>query len=119
MDEAGNIGHGHYLKKNGLRPQKDIFIDHLNRVCSICLKYDLQPIIWSDMLFHITSSTGDYYDSNAGFSESLFARLPDNLQMVYWDYYHADEKFCSDMIDSHKGCRQLLVSPGIWAWGKP
>ncbi len=119
MDEAGNIGHGHYLKKNGLRPQKDIFIDHLNRVCSICRKYDRQPIIWSDMLFRITSPSGDYYDTAAGFSESHFARLPENLQMVYWDYYHADEKFCSDMIASHKGCRQLLVSPGIWSWGKP
>lgn len=119
MDEAGNIGHGHYLKKNGLRPQKDIFIDHLKRVCSICLKYDRQPIIWSDMLFRITSTNGNYYDTNAGFSESHFAKLPENLQMVYWDYYHADEKFCSDMIASHKGCRQLLVSPGIWSWGKP
>ncbi|HCE42747.1 MAG TPA: hypothetical protein DET40_04300 [Lentisphaeria bacterium] len=119
MDEAGNIGHGHYLKKNGFRPQKDIFIDHLNRVCSICLKYDRQPIIWSDMLFRITSPTGDYYDHKAGFSEPLFARLPENLQMVYWDYYHSDDKFCSEMIASHKGCRQLLVSPGIWSWGKP
>ena len=60
MDEAHMIGLGKYLDKYGYQNRFDILINHLNKVIEIAKKYDLQPLIWSDMFFRLINH-GNYY----------------------------------------------------------
>ena len=58
QDEARELGLGQYLRKHGYQSQKDIFYNHLNRVCEIAKKYGFSPLMWSDMIF---SSSEEYH----------------------------------------------------------
>ena len=64
MDEAWGMGTGNYLTKNGYRNVVDIFSEHLNEIKKITDKYNLEPMIWSDMYFRMSSEKDAYYDKN-------------------------------------------------------
>ena len=100
MDEAGGVGRGRYLAKNGLHSSFDIMQKHLNRVVEICKKYDFKPMIWSDMYFRIASG-GGYYKYDFTFPEWIKESMPDNVEIVYWDYYSDDPKRYNNMIKKH------------------
>ena len=87
MDEAANIGLGNYLKKNGLENRVDILIKHLNLVSQIANKYGFKLLMWGDMFFRLAGD-GNYYDTNI--DESLRSKIPDNVTLIYWDYYSYD-----------------------------
>ena len=76
----------------------DIFNDHLARVRDLCRKRGLRPMIWSDMYFHLGSKTGDYYDRDCVIPPDVVAKIPRDVQLVYWDYYHYETEFYRDMI---------------------
>ncbi len=85
MDEAENLGRGRFKNKNGNHDAFDLFCKHLNRVKDICNKYGFSPIIWSDMFFKMAKNeTGDCYDQPI--SNELLQKIPENVDMVYWDY---------------------------------
>ncbi len=117
MDEAHGIGTGRYKDLYGERDKFDIFTAHLKRVWEICRKLKLRPMIWCDMYFRMASKNYDYYDTKFTFPSKLKENIQKDIQMVYWDYYHTDEKFYCDFIDRH---RKLGVEPvvagGIWTW---
>lgn len=117
MDEAHTLGLGNYLKKNGYRPRFELMNEHLRRVIEITARYDLKPMIWSDMYFRLGSQEGDYYDTNSVVPEHVISDMPKNVQYVYWDYYHSDPEFYRDYIHKHQ---QFGSSPvfagGAWTW---
>lgn len=117
MDEAFFLGRGEYLKRNGYRNAFDIMIDHLNAVVSICRELDLQPIIWSDMFFHIAFN-GTYYISNGELPEEIIQKIPEELGLVYWDYYNKKPERVRHTIYCHQ-CfqRSLWFAGGAWKWG--
>lgn len=119
MDEAHGIGSGNYRLRNGLRPPFEILCEHLQKIVATCKRLNLKPMIWSDMFFRLGSKTNSYYDQEATIFPSASELIPEDVQLVYWDYYHTDAEFYSEWIDRH---RQMGKSPifagGIWTWNR-
>ena len=118
MDEAVGFSGAKYEKKNGKRPSADVFLEHLGRVNAICVKHGFtEPIIWSDMFYRMASETHDFYDPKAKADPSLAARIPKNVRLCYWDYYHDRQGHYEGMIDGHRtlGSDPILAA-GIQLW---
>ena len=93
MDETHGLGKGVYRQKHGIVSPFEIFNKHLKRVCQICSRIGLKPMIWDDMYFRFGSKTNNYYDKNAIIPREVIKDIPDNVALVYWDYYHTDEQW--------------------------
>jgi len=117
MDEAHGLGTGRFREKFGEKPPFDIMNGHLARVRDLCRDLGLRPMIWSDMYFRLGSKTHAYYDMEWTIPEAVVKDIPKDVQLVYWDYYHADVETYRKMIGFH---RQLGSEPvmagGIWTW---
>ena len=117
MDEAHSLGLGRYLQLNGIKPRFEIMNQHLNKVMSITRKLGLKPMIWSDMYFRLGSETGDYYDWNARIPTEVAADIPEDVDLVYWDYYHPDKEFYLEWIDRHRAMgKEPVFAGGVWNW---
>ena len=115
MDEAWKLGLGAYLKRNGYLPSGRIMEQHLARVLEITRELGLEPMMWSDMFFRAAAPDGDYY--NAGdFSRELLERMPRDVSLVYWDYYHQEEEFYTSYIQKHRLFGEPVFAGGIWSW---
>ena len=102
MDEASSVGLGQFLKKNGMQNRFDIMCRHINKVCEIAKRYDFEPMMWSDVFFKIGSKTGDYYDVNSNLPDDISEKIPDNISMIFWDYYHDDCEIYKRLLNAHK-----------------
>ena len=119
MDEAWHLGLGQYLVENGYRSKFEIMNQHLNRVMEIVRRHGLEPMIWSDMYFRAGSRTGEYYDVDCEIPQAVIDGVPDDVQLIYWDYYHDDEAFYTDWIRRHKrfGATPIFAG-GVWTWNQ-
>ena len=118
MDEAWGFAGGKCAKLPGEKDSLDVFLRHLSRVNELCAKHGFsEPIIWSDMLYRIASKNHDYYDPEAKADPSLAARIPPNVRLCYWDYYHGEQSYYEKMIDGHRtlGSEPILAG-GIQLW---
>lgn len=116
MDEAHDLGLGHYLGKHGLENRFSIMTKHLNRVVPLCERYGMKAMMWSDMFFRIGTKSGDYYDPEVDFPQELIDDMPD-VDMVYWDYYHHDEEKYAVSFANHKKLqRPIIFAGGVWTW---
>ena len=115
FDEAQGLGQGRFLEKYGLQKPFDIFTQHLRKVLYICKKYNLRPMIWSDMYFRIHHPKHLYYVSDMKVTPEMRSKMPKDVQLVYWDYYHWEEKRYLDMIRIHRdmGFEPVMASM-IW-----
>jgi len=117
MDEAHGLGLGRYLELHGFRNRFDIMSEHLERLRGICSKLGLQPMMWSDMYFRLASARHDYYDMDASVPQDVIDKMPDGLQMVFWDYYHDDEASYRHFLKEHKKFKaEPLFAGGVWLW---
>lgn len=91
MDEAIDLGVLRYMYKNEVIDKTTEFLTHLNRVTDICHKYDLSPMMWEDMFFKLDAYSDNWYENDFKLSDKVKALIPD-VGLVYWDYYHFDEK---------------------------
>lgn len=112
LDEAWDLGLGNYLKKNGYTTQSELMAQHVKRVCEITDKYNLKPMMWSDMFFRAKSKTCDYYDYSVDFSEEDKKSVPNNMSLVYWDYYHFKSEEYAVMLNLHKKLTDKLIFAG-------
>lgn len=118
MDEAHNLGLGKYLDRHGFRPRFEIMNGHLRRVVAITNRLGLRPMIWSDMYFRLGCKSGDYYDPKTNIPASAARSIPRSVDLVYWDYYHAEKEFYIDWIDRHRALgKEPIFAPGVWTWG--
>lgn len=118
MDEAWALGRGAYLDRHGARRKFDIFNEHLARVVALCRERNLKPMIWSDMFFAMGSPTHQYYDPGV-IPPDVVAAIPRAVQLVYWDYYHADVEFYRDYIARHRALHhEPIVASGVWTWSQ-
>ena len=116
MDEAHMLGLGRYLDRNGYRNRFDILSEHLAKVIEIAKKYDLKPIMWSDMFFRLANH-GVYYSNEDIITDEIVAKCPDGVELVYWDYYHDDKNFYDNMIAQHqKFGKPTWFAGGAWSW---
>jgi len=107
----GGLGTGRYLKKNGYRSQTEIMQEHVEKVSEICKKYNLQPMMWSDMFFRSKNATGQYY-KEVEFTKEDIEKVPKNMDLVYWDYYFTEPEHYEMMINQHKVLTDKIVFAG-------
>ncbi len=115
MDEAFMLGLGQYRVKNGIVSREEIFCKHLDRVNAICKKYDFKPMIWSDMFFRI--AFGGEYSADRDISPDVIKMVPQDVELVYWDYYRHQQKDYEAAIAAHqKFPNPVLFAGGAWRW---
>lgn len=117
MDEAFGMGLGNHLRRFGYEDPHAIMGRHLKRVLEITDKYGLDAMIWSDMYFQLDGES--YYECGEPSEEAIKAVDP-RVTLVYWDYYHDDEAFYTEMLRKHS----LFSVPtafagGLWNWTGP
>ncbi|KAL7310082.1 hypothetical protein PS15m_010885 [Mucor circinelloides] len=124
MDEAHGVGEGRYRQMFGYKDSTQLFLEHLQRVNEICLRNDVQPMIWSDMLFCLAinnNSLQGYYDeSNNPATPELIENMPQNMKLIFWDYYHTTSDIYSQKIQQHRqmGCQDPWVATSAWTWSR-
>ena len=118
MDEAWRLGQGEFRKRFGEQRVFDIMTRHLDRVSALCRELGVDGVMWSDMWFRAGSKRHDYYDLDAEIPADVASKIPDNIRLCYWDYYHDDPAFHRRMIERHRALHgEPLVASGIWTWG--
>lgn len=119
MDETHDLGRGRFMDKFGYERGFDIYNRHLARVCGICDKFNLKPMIWSDMYFRLGNKNLSYYDPETVIPEDVKDAIDKRAELVYWDYYHRDEEFYSDYIRRHRELdKEPIMASGIWTWSR-
>lgn len=118
LDEAWRLGQGEFRKRFGEKKVFDIMLRHVQRLSKMCEKLGVDAVMWSDMWFRAGSKKGDYYDLEAKCPPALAAKIPDNIRLCYWDYYHKDADFYEKMIAKHRRMHgEPLMAGGVWTWG--
>ena len=116
FDEAHNIGLGKYLDKHGYTDRYELLLRHLNRVVEIAGKYGFKIHMWSDMFFKL-ANCGEYWKKGVKIPEAVCQKVPQGVELCYWDYYQTDEEMYGEMIKSHKNFnRELWFAGGAWTW---
>ncbi|KAL7749937.1 hypothetical protein RI367_004813 [Sorochytrium milnesiophthora] len=103
-----------------------LFLDHLHAVVSICHRLGLRPMIWSDMLFCLSSqdaSLSSYYTHNTASQAQgniVGKFIPPGVDLVYWDYYHTSANAYRNTIAAHErlGCANPWMATGVWTWNR-
>jgi len=117
MDEAHALGKGKYYDIHGARNRFEIILEHLNQVCLLTEKYHFKPMIWSDMFFRLAANDR-YYVTDVNFDASIKEKIPENLTLVYWDYYSTDQSKYEKMIQLHHQLSdRISFAGGAWKWG--
>lgn len=121
MDETHDLGRGNYLDKYGYRKQQDIYFEHINKVKEIANKYNLKPMIWSDMFFRLAGKgLPNYreYDTRVEFSDEVKSKIPQDVIPVFWDYYRYEYDFYATNINKHRDIfnQEPIWAGGVWCW---
>lgn len=111
LDEAHMVGRGRYYDRHGDAERTLLLVQHVKRVAEIASKYGFKVCMWSDMFFRIASG-GNYYDSNVTVSDELKAMIPDNVDLIYWDYYSDSVSHYLGMMEAHE-----KIKEGYWFAG--
>ena len=116
MDEAGMVGLGRYLNKHGYRNRIEILREHLEKVSNIAKKYGFILCMWSDMFYKL--ATGGYHEQESGEIDlSVSAMIPDNVRLIYWDYYSTDKSHYDNWIKEHEKLKPgTMFAGGLWTW---
>lgn len=115
MDEAHGLGLGHYLSKHGYQDRFEILNQHLDRVAAIVSGLGKESIMWSDMFFRLSDPSADYAAEHV--PAEVAQRIPDEVQLVYWDYFSDDIEFYRRKICQHEAMKPgCMFAGGIWTW---
>ena len=118
MDEAARVGLGRYRTLHGDRDRFDIINEHLHRVCDIAKELGLEPMIWSDMFCQLAMSINHFYMDGDPEKIKEKAALPENVALVYWDYYHLRPEHYERQLQINKMFnRPVYFAGGAWTWG--
>jgi len=116
MDEAHMLGRGKYQDKHGYENRFDILLNHLNKVSEIAKKYNFELIMWGDMFFRLLSG-GNYYSDEIRVDPKIKAMIPDNVNLIYWDYYSHDKTRYDKNIVAHNAIKEgAWFAGGIYTW---
>lgn len=116
MDEAHMVGLGQYLDEHGYCNRFEVLNRHLGKVCAIAEKYGFTPHMWSDMYFRLQNK-GEYYGENIEIRSEVVEKVPDKVELAYWDYYHIKIEDYDEMFVAHqKFGREIWFAGGAWSW---
>ena len=117
MDEAHMVGLGKYLDRHGFGDRFELLCRHLTRVLAIAAKYGFTAHMWSDMFFRLAAK-GEYYGQDMQLPPALLGKVPKDIALTFWDYYHTDESHYNAMFDLHKKFgNEVWFAGGAWTWG--
>lgn len=116
MDEADMLGRGKYYDAHGDTKRIDIILRHMQKVSEIAKKYGLEILIYSDMLYRLATHA-EYSDESAKVQEDITHLIPDNLGLIYWNYYKRSVEDYSAIMNVHKEIKKdnLWYFGGSWA----
>lgn len=115
MDEAHMVGLGKHLDRFGYQNRYDILFRHLDRVNAIAARYGFRPMMWSDMIFRMNTK-GMY--GPCTFPQEVIDLVPENIELIYWDYYSVDYARYDDMLTSHEQLKRKTIFAGsAWSHG--
>ena len=116
MDEAHMMGLGNYLDRHGYQDRSALMMKHFAKVMDIARSYGYKPMMWSDMFFRLASG-GQYYDPDSPIRADIASLIPEDLKLVYWDYYTEDRAKYDGMMRKHKELSENIVfAGGAWKW---
>lgn len=117
MDEAVGLGLGKHLKIHGYEKVHDIFNRHVKRVVAIADKYNYQPMIWCDM-YYTPDDPLEYYNPDAVIPQEALDSAPEDVGMVFWDYYHTDYEYYHKKFIQQKRFKnnETIFAGGVWTW---
>lgn len=118
MDEAHFIGRGKFEDKHGsVEKRSEIMLRHLNKVVEIASRYGYKPMMWSDMFFRLAFNGAYYVSDGRTIDQEVIELVPENLRLVYWDYYNNDPAVYNAMIERHQEFnREVMFAGGAWMW---
>ena len=121
MDEAELLGLGQYLTLHGYRDRFSILMEHLRRVSEMAKKYGFELLMWGDMFFRLAG--GDYFTNFnqnpelGEIPEEVRQLVPENIHLVYWDYFSRDRQSYERNIDAHNAIKSgSWFAGGLWTW---
>lgn len=116
MDEAHHMCRGRYYDQHGDADRAQVLLEHLNRVAEIGKKHGVRLCMWSDMFFRLACG-GEYYAKDAQIDRSVSALIPENIELVYWDYYHSEKSHYDAMFTAHEALKSgTWFAGGLWTW---
>lgn len=117
MDEAFRMGYGNYAEKHGVPQNRmELMLRHLERVAKIAKKYGFRCAMWSDMFYRIVFN-GFYSEKFSLLQEAFAAGVPDNVELIYWDYYSADFDRYDAILKQHGVFNRNIWFAGCaWTW---
>ncbi len=111
MDEAWLLGAGKYKFLNGNQTHFEIMKKHLARISVLAEKYNLRPMMWSDMFFRALVINSDYYN-NEPIPQETYTAVPENIGLIYWDYDKVKQSDYERMIKRHLGFNREIWFAG-------
>lgn len=118
MDEAHMVGLGKYLDKHGHQNRFDLLLKHLGKVVDIAEKYGFKVHMWSDMFFRLNNH-GDYYVKGSNVPQEVLDKVPDNVDICYWDYgeHELTEEMFDELFRQHEAFgKDIWFAGGAWCW---
>lgn len=119
LDEAFMVGLGKYLRLHGYEDPHGIFVRHLHKVREIAANHGFRVLMWGDMLFR-TYNDGEYQCESPVVGEQVPDEIPEDVGVIYWDYYDYREKnelHYHEMFRAHrKLSHELWFACGGWTW---
>ena len=116
MDEAYLVGRGKYMDIHGYEDRHALLKKHTEIILEIAQKYGFTTEIWSDMYFR-EAFGGGYYSATESISEEICNQIPNEIGLVYWDYFNRDEKVIDNMFQNHmKTENEITFAGGAWKW---
>lgn len=118
MDEAMMLGRGKYYDLHGHKDHVEIMMKHMNRVSEIGKKYGYTLLMWSDMLYILSTGEKGYLlpgCESAQVQRDVKDLIPNNMELVYWDYYSMNQERIDHIIENHQKITDKLWFGGsIW-----
>ena len=111
MDEAKGLGRGKYMDIHGNCDVAEMFVSHIKRVAEIAKKYGKTICVWGDM-FHSLMGPGKHENLPEDFDRTICEQIPDNVEIVCWEYDKPYVEFYDGRIKSHN-----RIQEGTWYAG--
>lgn len=117
MDEAWDLGLGRSIEVNGYKHHQELMSIHLKEVCALLNKYNFEPMMWDDMFLRAAAPNSDHYNLNVQIDPEVIESIPENMSLVYWDYYHSQEDFYNKAINLRNQFKKpVIFAGGVWKW---
>ena len=71
--------------------------------------------MWSDMYFGLAFN--NYYEAEKEFDRTVIEKIPHEITLTYWDYFHEKSSDYDKMLKRHRLLqRKVRFAGGIWTW---